>query len=256
MKKTCLVCLVIVFLSVSVEARDFMVGFVHENYKEVQAQFSYFPLVYHSIQINSTAGPKLIILKGDDSNYRRWIRNYIAENKNFILRIDDQNNDAFISSKAYELDINSIHPVNLERWEDPDISAKQGDTLSGNNYILVVDPDEKRSGLIKTIAERMGFQVLISSSGKQALLPFKLQPDKFQMVIAHHLGIGKQTENLLDQLLKVDHSIPVIVDTGYKNDLLKNAYVNKYRRFPSVIVKPVILQELSKIIEQIISGNV
>jgi len=255
MKKTCLVYLVIIFLSVSAEARDFMVEFVHENYKEVQAQFSYFPLVYHSIQINSAAGPKLIILKGEDSNYRRWIRNYIAENKNFILRIDDQNNDAFISSKAYELDINSIHPFNLKRWENPDIARKQGDTLSGNNYILVVDPDEKRSGLIKTIAKRMGFQVLISSSGKQALLPFKLQPDKFQMVIAHHHGIGKQTENLLDQLLKVDHSIPVIVDTGYKNDLLKNAYVNKYRKFPSVIIKPVILQELSKMIKQIISGN-
>ena len=54
-------------------ARDFIVEFVEENYKETQAQFSYTPLIYHSIQVNSITGPKILILTGDNYLYRKCL---------------------------------------------------------------------------------------------------------------------------------------------------------------------------------------
>lgn len=250
MKKYCIILLFFFFLAFNAESKDFIVKFVHENYKEVRAQFSFHPVIYHSIQINSAAGPKLIILKGENNTYRKWVRDYIAKNKQFILRVDDSENDSFIASKAFELDIDAIHPINVNQWTDPDISGKQPKSLSGDNFILIFDSDERRTRLIKTIAEKKGFQVLVSTTGTKSLGPFKLQPEKFRMVIANHQILASEdNENLIDNLVKIDHNIPVIIDSGYRNDSLRKAFESKFRKYPSVIVKPVILRELSQMIE-------
>lgn len=94
-------------------ARDFIVEFKDENYKEVCASYAYSPVVYHSIQVSTSAGSKLLVVTGDDFNYRSWLRQYIAHGKAFIVKVPDEAVDQFVGASVFDVDIKAIHPLNL-----------------------------------------------------------------------------------------------------------------------------------------------
>ncbi|SDT94704.1 DNA-binding transcriptional response regulator [Desulfobacula phenolica] len=261
MKKTFIVCLLFIFLGTSVFvkdcfAKDFIVEFIEENYKETQAPFSYDPLIYHSIQVNSIAGPKILILTGSDYNYRKWLRHYIGKNKKFITKISDDRMDEFILAKAYEIDVTSLHPMNGTKWKKDESKDFDQNTLEGNNYILIVDSNEKRTHLIQNVVIKMGYQTIIFKTGKQALDFFKLQPDKFKMIIAQYTVKEMPSDKFVKQILKINHKVPILIDTGYKNLTVNNEFLSKFSGFRSVHLKPVILRDLQKTIETIIKKNV
>jgi CheY-like chemotaxis protein len=256
MKKLFIICFVFISFAPSVFARDFIVEFMEENYKETQANFSYDPLIYHSIQVNSGVGPKLLILTGNNYNYRKWLRHYIALNKRFITKVPEDQIDQFVSSKAYEIDVTSLHPVNMKKWGTTDISISDSNTLDDTNHILIVDPNEKRTNLIQIIARKMGYSTTIFKTGNKALESFKLQPAKYRMVIAHHTIKEMLLDQFVDGVLKISHTIPVIIDTGYNNQDEKNRFISKFSGSRSVHIKPVILKDLQKIIKTIINNDV
>lgn len=255
MKKLILICFLFVVLTKPAFARDFIVEFVEENYKETQARFSYDPLIYHSIQVNSSSGPKMLILTGDDYHYRKWLRQYIARNKKFITKIPDELVNEFISSKAFEIDVTSLHPFNGGKWKRGDLKDGALSTIEGDNHILIVDPNEKRTGLIQTIVEKMGYRATIFKTGKQALELFQLQPQKFKMVIAHYTISGMSPGKFIEEVLELNNEIPVVIDTGYKNQDIKNQFLSKFSGFKSVHIKPVILNDLQKTIQTFVKIN-
>ena len=237
-------------------ARDFIVEFMEENYKETQAQFSYDPLIYHSIQVNSSVGPKLLILTGNNYNYRKWLRHYIALNKKFITKVPEGQVDKFISSKAFEIDVTSLHPVNMDKWEQKGFNTENTSIIHGDDHILIVDPNEKRTDLIQIIAQKMGYSTTIFKIGTQALESFKLQPDRFSMVIVHHTIEGISLDEFVNKTLEISHTIPVVIDTGYNDQDMKNSVISKFSGSSSVYIKPVILKELQKTIEVLIKKHV
>jgi len=249
MKKLIFICFLLVCLSTPVFARDFIVEFIEENYKETQTQFSNDPLIYHSIQVNSSSGSKILILTGDDSHYRKWLRQYIAKNKKFIAKISDDNADEFVSSKAYEIDVSSIHPFNGEKWDKDDQMDLAQNTMEGDDHILIVDPNEKRTDLIQAVVTKMGYRATIFKTGKQALESFQLQPEKFKMVITHYTITGMPPDKFIEQIIELNHEIPVVIDTGYQNQDRKNQFLSKFSGSKSVHVKPVILNNLQETIK-------
>ncbi len=255
MKKLLIICLFFTTCALPCSARDFIVEFVEENYKETQAQFSYTPLIYHSIQVNSSAGPKLLVLKGSDYNYRKWLRHYIAHNKKFITKVQDDKTDLFISSKAFEIDVTSLHPFNGDKWVKAPMNSDPQNTFSGNNNILLLDPNTKRSQLIKTIVQKMGYRLVTFKTGEQAFKSFKLQPEKFKMIISQYDISGEPSSALIEQILKVNHTIPIIIDTGYNNQKAENEIKTKFSNHRTVHLKPVILNNLEKTIETLIKKS-
>jgi CheY-like chemotaxis protein len=257
MKKIFIICFILFFLCRPGFSRDFIVKFIEENYNETQVPFSNDPLVYHSIQVNSIAGSKILVLTGNDYNYRKWLRHYIAENKEFIAKIPDDRTDEFISSKAYKIDVTSLHPMDGARWKQNE--SRKGvdkEMIEGDNNILIVDPNDKRTDLIQSIVIRMGYKTIIFKAGKKALDFFELQPDKFKMIIAQHLVNGMPSDEFVEQVLKIDHKVPILIDTGYGNLAVKNELLSRFSGFGSVHLKPVILRELEKTIASIIKKNV
>ncbi len=256
MKKLWLICFFCLLWTATGQARDFIVEFVEENYSETQAQFSYDPLIYHSIQVNSTAGPKILVLTGNDYNYRKWLRHYIAQDKKFITKIEDDRIDEFISSKAYEIDVSLLHPFNGDKWFPRQMKEiKKGD-IQGTNNILIVDPSEKRTHLIMTVIKKMGYEAVIFSSAKKALDVFKLQPEKFKMVMVHHDMKDMPAEDVVAQVIKTDHTVPVILDVGYKNNEIKDELGFRFSGSKSVHLKSVILRELPKTIQMLMKESV
>ncbi len=255
LKKSLIYLFLFLVFSTQGNARDFIVEFVEENYKETQAQFSYTPLIYHSIQVNSIAGPKILILTGDDYLYRNWLRHYIAQDKKFITKIPDERADEFISAKAYPIDVTSLHPFNGEKWSKNTVKKPNQNTIQGNNHILIVDSNEKRTHLLQLVLKKKGYNATIFNTGTQALDVFQLQSEKFKMVIVHHSIKGMTSDKLVEQILKLNHTIPIIIDTGYSNQKMKNQFTSKFSNFGSVYIKPVILRDLQKTIETLIKKN-
>jgi CheY-like chemotaxis protein len=235
-------------------ARDFQVDVIEENYRETQVEFSYEPLIYQSFQVNSSVGPKLLILKGEDYNYRKWLRQYISQDKKFIIKISDENIDEFITAKAYEIDIKAIHPFNGDKWKDDGISPL-GVAMEGDNHILVVDPDERRIQLVQSIVEKMTYQADVFKDTTSALEVFKLQPRKFKLVIIHFDTLGMSPDLFVEQVVKFNPSIPVLLDTGYNNESAASSLLKKFSGYGSIHIKPVILRDLQKTIETLIKKN-
>ena len=233
-------------------AKDVMVKVLSENYKETRVESSHTPLIYHSFQISSSAGSKVIVLQGDDATYRKWLRSYLASTNHFLLRIDAGRNDEFVSSKAFYIDVKQVHPVRQDKWVPMEINETQEMPIEGANYILVVDSHKKRSGLIRAVIERMGYRADIHPNSETAVAAFRLYPDKFRMILAHHESIQPKENNFVDQIIETDPGIPLVLDTGYQNSGAKQIYTARFSNNPSVIIKPVILNELSKTISRLV----
>lgn len=245
-------------------ARDFIVEFVEENYRETEAAYSNYPVIYHSVQVKSDAGPKLLILTGDDREYRQWFRQYIAQDKTFIARVPEGENDSFISSKAFEIDIRFIHPFNGDKWspgrsllskDDKAASDRGTYMLYGDRHILVIDKNTKRSRLITSVINRMGYTAMVSHNGPQALRTFKNQPEKFKMIIAHYDTPGMPAEELIGDILKVDHQIPILLETGYNNPVTKKKYISEFSGAGTVTVKDVVLENLQNTIKELVKAK-
>ncbi len=126
MKKAVYIFVFLLFLQVQCFARDFIVEFLDENYQETQASFSYAPIIYHSIQVRTQAGPKILVLTGDDYHYRKWLREYIAEGKSFIAKVPEDQNEVFVTSSAFEIDVTNLHPLNLSKYKQGEEKSKDG----------------------------------------------------------------------------------------------------------------------------------
>lgn len=252
--------LVLIVTAVPCRARDFMVEFVEENYMENQEEYAKTPMIYHSFQVRSHAGLKMLVLTGEQHEYRKWLRRYVAQDKGFIVKVPDTENDLFISSKVYETDVTNVHPFNPATWsmkgshvfEPKDVSDTQALIIAGQENILVLDQNNKRSELIDTVVKRMGYIGMISGDPESALGIFKNQPEKFKMIIVNYDMPGMGSEAFVDKLLQLGHKIPILVETGYHNENLKRQYLSRFSGAGTVKVTPVALNRLQQTIKTLI----
>lgn len=252
--------LVLIVTAVPCRARDFMVEFVEENYMENQEEYAQTPMIYHSFQVRSHAGLKMLVLTGEQHEYRKWLRRYVAQDKGFIVKVPDTENDLFISSKVYETDVTNVHPFNPATWsmkgshvfEPKDVSDTQALIIAGQENILVLDQNNKRSELIDTVVKRMGYIGMISGDPESALGIFRNQPEKFKMIIVNYDMPGMGSEAFVDKLLQLGHKIPILVETGYHNENLKRQYLSRFSGAGTVKVTPVALNRLQQTIKTLI----
>lgn len=236
-------------------ARDFIVEFVEENYQEAHEKFSYDPLIYHSIQVNSSAGPKVLVLAGKDYHYRKWVREYIAQNKQFIARIKNERADEFITSTVFTMDISQLHPFNLAKWKAAFHSSKEKQALSGADNILIVDPDQNRTQLISTIVKDAGYAPVAYRSAKKALESLRLYSGKYRMILINHQLSDMETDELVRQIAGLNPAVPIVVDTGYRNQTVLKKLKAELSSYRSVVLKPMLLKELSKTIVKLLGES-
>ncbi|NDY73452.1 response regulator [Desulfobacter hydrogenophilus] len=254
---------ILIVTVVPCQARDFMVEFVEENYMENQEDYAKTPMIYHSFQVRSHAGLKMLVLTGGHPEYRTWLRQYVAQDKGFIVKVPDNENDLFIASKIYETDVRNVHPFNPTTWsmegsrifDTKDLSDTQAWIIAGPGHILVLDQNDKRSELIDTVVKRMGYIGMISGDPEVALGVFRNQPEKFKMIIVNYDMPGMGSEAFVDKLLNIDHKIPILVETGYNNEKLKRQYLSKFSGAGTVTVTPVVLDRLQQNIKNLIKSE-
>ncbi len=115
----CGLLLVLLFLVIPPHtfAKDYMVDFFEEHYKEKMIVGGGEVKISHSWQVKTEFGNKVLVLIGDDTVYRKWLRRYLKKYNLFVVKIPDEGDDKFKYDIAVLVDVQQVHPVNNDRWE-------------------------------------------------------------------------------------------------------------------------------------------
>jgi len=251
MKKIAIIIILLIIIPVTSFARDYVIDFISENYKEETEDYKHHLQIFHSIQINSIAGQKVLILNGDNYQYRKWLRQYISKSKKLIIKIPDDDNSNFISSKAYTIDITSLYPINEANWKADDPLARLK-VIQGTRHILILDKNIKRKKLIEQIVQDLGLPMTSLSDSGEALRIFQVQPDSFYMVIANYDSKSFKQTKFIENLANISPETPVILGGVYNNKKINEKLSNDFSRMDNVLVRPMILEELTKVIIQLL----
>ena len=255
MKRFFYAALMVLTLSSGVEARDFIVKFVGENYREVTETHAKTPIIYHSIQVATHAGPKVLILSGDDRYYRIWLRQYLSSTPNFVIKVPDTDTHSFIRSKAYEVDVTRIHPFLTQVQGGLDGNEMAGGKiLTENDHILIVDHDLRKGRLMSQVIRKRGFRPIVIADATRALATFRIQPDKFAMIITSHGGA--KPYDFIEQVVTIDHLIPILFETGYRKKKVLKETMGRFAGNDSVRITPMALKDLQNNIKELVMDNV
>ncbi len=232
-------------------ARDHIVKFQEEYYREQQADSA--QKLYHAIQVNSSSGSKLLILTGDNEQYRIWLRDYLVNYKTLIVSVPNKEDDNFRRSFSFKINITNIHPIDWKKWKENPSGPDSIPVFMGQKHILIVDTNAKRRKLQKLIVNNLGYPVTLASNGLDALKMFRMQPDKFSMVITENSIPGMSGTDLIKQLIREKPGLPIILGVDYKN---RNKFYNKSLNLlagsDKILIKTPVLKELSKSIVKLL----
>ncbi len=246
MKRLLLIILFLCVMPALSHARDYIVKVNTEYYREQPADAGHNRIIYHAFQVNSALGPKLLILTGDDDDYRIWLRDYLVNYKTFIVTIPAKENNSFRIAKVFKINITHVYPIDGREWKTNDSGPGSMPVFKGKKHILIVDGNLRRRKLQELIVKNLGYPVTVADNGFDALKMFRMQPDKFSLVIAEDILPGMNGVKLVRYLIKENPELPVILGIGYNGNRSKTDISNAFAKSNKVVVKSVVLRELSK----------
>jgi len=123
----------------------------------------------------------------------------------------------------------------------------------GNERILLVDDEESVVNLGRQMLEPSGYAIESSASGKEALAVFRLEPDRFDLVITDLTMPSMLGDRLAKELMRIRPDIPVILcmehseraSGGKAKDIGLRAF----------IVKPFVEQQFAETVRRVLDGR-
>ncbi len=228
-------------------ARDYMVQFQREYYREQVADSIHHSKLYHALQVDSPSGSKLLVLNGDNPEYRIWLREYLVHYKKLIINVPDSEDENFRTAMEFKINITDVYPIDGKKWKQSESGMGSMPAFKGQKHVLIVDDNMKRRKLQKLIVNNLGYPATLSANGIDALKMFRMQPDKFFMVITENKIPGMSGTDLIKHLVKDNPNLPVILGTGYNRKVkLGNNTGDLFAGANKIIVKSPVLEELSK----------
>lgn len=135
--------------------------------------------------------------------------------------------------------------------------SKQEQPVAGKGRILVMDDEEAIRMLATAALSRLGYEVETAADGAEAVELYKkalMQNRPFSAVILDltvrgGMGGGETIRRMRD----LDHNVKAIVSSGYSEDAIMANY--REHGFVAAVEKPYRLQELSRVLQDVISAN-
>lgn len=122
----------------------------------------------------------------------------------------------------------------------------------GQERILLVDDEPTITEIMKELLEWQGYQAEAYNSSREALSVFRQFPHKFDLVLSDLTMPGMTGIELAGQLQQVRAGIPIIIITGYGNQL--DEKTQKRNGIRCVASKPIQIDELTPLIRQVLDG--
>ncbi len=131
-------------------------------------------------------------------------------------------------------------------------NIKKTDIWKGSGTILLVDDDESIRNLCRLLLERIGFDVLPASDGRNAIEVFNENRNKIRCVILDLTMPHMDGEETFRELIKIDPDIRVIMSSGYNEQEIAQKISGK--GFTGFIQKPYSLKNLTDILKKVLGG--
>ncbi len=133
-------------------------------------------------------------------------------------------------------------------------SREDDSILNGTESILFVDDDKAIAGMSKIMLENLGYHVNSKTSSIDALVDFKRQPEKYDLVITD-LTMPQMTGlELADEILSVRPDTPIILCTGLS--ARQTSSDSRREGIQAVLAKPILSRTMSGTIRSVMKKNV
>jgi len=123
----------------------------------------------------------------------------------------------------------------------------------GTERILLVDDEEAIVRMVRQMLERLGYEVTARTGSVEAQMVFKADPDAFDLVITDMTMPNMTGIELSQQLKKIRPGIPVIICTGFSEQISKEKY--RALDIQDFVLKPVVKRDLAKAIRNVLDGK-
>ncbi len=120
----------------------------------------------------------------------------------------------------------------------------------GSESILFVDDEKMLVDIGEKILRRLGYDVVTRTSPIEALELFKANPKRFDLVISDQTMPGMRGDVLASELMKINPAIPVILCTGYSQQLDHARAAKKGIR--ALVMKPLLIDEIDRAIRSVL----
>jgi PAS domain S-box-containing protein len=121
---------------------------------------------------------------------------------------------------------------------------------TGTERILFIDDEPAIVTVGAQILEALGYHVVTRSSSIEALELFKIQKDRFDIVITDMTMPQMTGEKLAEELMKIRFDIPVILCTGFSSRIDEQEALNKGIR--AFISKPIFKREIAEAVRRVL----
>ena len=118
----------------------------------------------------------------------------------------------------------------------------------GKPCILFVDDEENLARMGKEMLERLGYEVVIKTSSKDALEEFRRQPDRYHIIITDYFMPNMTGTDLAERVKDIRPNIPLILLTGFGSAISpeKASEVG----FGDYLLKPMASRDLSRAVNR------
>ena len=138
---------------------------------------------------------------------------------------------------------------------DKNINGKEKKkvVMSGKGRLLIVDDEEAILKMITKMLTKVGYRIDALNSPSQALELFRQSPGEFDLLITD-LTMPEMTGlKLASAIQSCRPELPIIVMTGYGNEIERASDLEKYGIHR--LLKPVKVENLISLINEVLSGN-
>ena len=127
------------------------------------------------------------------------------------------------------------------------------ETLRGHETILLVDDEEVILDVSKAILENLGYRIISSDKGEEAIKIYKTDPNKIDLVILDMILPGMSGMETFDRLKEINPNIKVILSSGYSLNGNARNLINKGCR--AFIQKPFSISAISSTIRRVLDED-
>ncbi|MBI9088373.1 MAG: response regulator [Desulfobacterium sp.] len=144
-------------------------------------------------------------------------------------------------------------PVTEKAGAAPGKNPEEKSVSKGTERLLIVDDEPSLTRIAQTFFREQGYSVATANNGVQALERFKSDPHEFDLVVTD-MTMPEMTGDLLaTALLKLRPGLPIILCTGYSDNISKNrARSLGIKRY---VEKPLQMTELGKTVRALLDGG-
>jgi CheY-like chemotaxis protein len=150
--------------------------------------------------------------------------------------------------------------VLLPRIDSPGVRALDEvpvPAMRGRERILLVDDETDLAKAGGKMLERLGYEVVVRSNGREALDLFRTGPDRFDLVITDQAMPGMNGMELARELTGIRADLPIILCTGFGH-APNGAFSNAEREVAGIrelALKPLDRAEMAGIIRRVLDSN-